>query len=121
MNATTNRAARRLDVGHEPDPRFTLANERTFLAWARTALGSLVAGLAVSELLRSEPHAARLVVSLPLIAIAGVIAVVSYSRWREIERALRLNRPLAYSPAFAPLSVAIGLLALAAAIVLVAR
>ncbi|MGM7411321.1 YidH family protein, partial [Acinetobacter baumannii] len=25
-----------LKVGEEPDPRFTLANERTFLAWTRT-------------------------------------------------------------------------------------
>jgi putative membrane protein len=121
MSATPNRAARRLGVGQEPDPRFTLANERTLLAWARTALGSLVAGLAVSELLRAEPYAARLVVSLPLIAIAGTIAVASYSRWREIERALRLNRPLPYSATFAPLSVAIALMALTAAIVLVAR
>lgn len=29
--------------GQEPDPRFTFANERTFLAWVRTAL-ALVAG-----------------------------------------------------------------------------
>jgi putative membrane protein len=115
------RGADKLVVGEEPDPRFTLANERTFLAWTRTALGSLVAGLAVSELLHSEPHVARLVLSIPLIAIAGVIGVLSYSRWRELERALRLNRPLPYSPAIASLSVAIGLLAVAAVVVLVVR
>jgi putative membrane protein len=119
--ATVSAAARHLDVGEEPDPRFTLANERTFLAWARTALGSLVAGLAVAELLRSEPHAARLVISIPLIVIAGVIGVMSYSRWRVLERALRLNRPLPYSPAVAPLSIVLGLVALAAVVVLVVR
>jgi putative membrane protein len=110
-----------LDVGEEPDPRFTLANERTFLAWTRTALGLLIAGLAVSELLRSEPQSSRLVLSLPLIVIAGLIGVLSYSRWRDIERALRLNRPLPYSPAIATLSAAIGLLAVVAFLVLVIR
>ena len=35
--------------GTEPDARFTFANERTFLAWNRTALGCVVAGLAVSH------------------------------------------------------------------------
>ena len=69
-----------------------MANERTFLAWTRTALGLLIAGLAVSELLRSEPHVARLVLSLPLIVVAGVIGVLSYSRWRDIERALKSRR-----------------------------
>jgi putative membrane protein len=113
--------SRRLDVGDEPDPRFTLANERTFLAWARTALGTLVAGLAVAELLRSEPHGERLALSLPLIVIAGVIGVLSYPRWRTLERALRLRQPLPYSPVVGPLSVAIGLIAVAAIIVLVVR
>ena len=32
------------DDGEEPDYRFTLANERTFLAWVRTALGLLAGG-----------------------------------------------------------------------------
>jgi putative membrane protein len=113
--------SRRLDVGDEPDPRFTLANERTFLAWARTALGALVAGLAVAELLGSEPQGERLALSIPLIVIAGVIGVLSYPRWRTLERALRLRRPLPYSPVLGPLSVAIGLIAVAAVIVLVVR
>ena len=34
----------------EPDYRFTLANERTFLAWVRTALGLLAAAVAVVQL-----------------------------------------------------------------------
>ena len=36
--------------GVEPDPRFTFANERTFLAWLRTALALVVAGVAVDVL-----------------------------------------------------------------------
>ena len=33
--------------GTEPDPRFTLANERTFLAWIRTSLAFLAGGIAI--------------------------------------------------------------------------
>jgi uncharacterized membrane protein YidH (DUF202 family) len=36
---------------HEPDYRFTLANERTFLAWVRTAPGPLAGGVAVDQLI----------------------------------------------------------------------
>src|SRR3984893_15268857 len=44
----------------EPDYRFTLANERTFLAWQRTALGLLAAAVAVvsSSRRRIAPSAA---------------------------------------------------------------
>ena len=38
------------DGGEDPDPRFSLANERTFLAWLRTGLALVVAGLAVEAL-----------------------------------------------------------------------
>jgi putative membrane protein len=109
------------EIGDAPDPRFTLANERTFLAWTRTALGLLVTGLAVAELLDSEPRAARLVIAVPLVLMAGVIGVMSYPRWRTLERALRLSRPLPYASAAAPLSIGIGLVAVAAVVVLVTR
>ena len=39
-------------MGTEPDPRFTFANERTFLAWIRTALGFLAAGVAIAAVSR---------------------------------------------------------------------
>ncbi len=115
-------ARRQFDgVGEEPDPRFTLANERTFLAWARTALGLLATGLAVAELLDSEPRAARLVISVPLIVMAAVIGIVSYPRWRALERALRLRRPLPYATATAPPGIATGLVSCAGVFVLVTQ
>ena len=43
------------DAGTEPDARFTLANERTFLAWNRTALALVVAGLGIVQLLPPFP------------------------------------------------------------------
>ncbi|WP_143342795.1 YidH family protein, partial [Crossiella equi] len=45
-------------VGEEPDPRFTLANERTFLAWIRTSLGLMAAGVAVEALGHPGGHQA---------------------------------------------------------------
>ena len=82
------------DVGDAPDPRFTFANERTFLAWNRTALALIVAGLGAAEFLDFD--GAQLLIALPLIVLGTVIAVVSYGNWDRNERALRLNLPLQY-------------------------
>jgi putative membrane protein len=82
------------DVGDPPDPRFTFANERTFLAWNRTALALIVAGLGAAEFLDFD--GAQLLIALPLILLGTVIAVVSYGNWDRNERALRLDLPLQY-------------------------
>ena len=82
------------EVGHEPDARFTLANERTFLAWNRTALALIGGGLAAGQLLDFKSDLARLVVSLPPIALGLMLALTSYRRWEANQRALRLDRPL---------------------------
>jgi putative membrane protein len=89
--------ARRADlraVGRDPDPRFTLANERTFLAWNRTALALIGGGLAAGQLLDFDSRTARLVVALPPIVLGLALALVSYRRWEANERALRLDEPL---------------------------
>ena len=61
--ADAPRPARRRDrlaaIGSDPDPRFTFANERTFLAWNRTALAFVAAGLAAAEFLDFKYDAAR--------------------------------------------------------------
>ena len=82
------------DVGHDPDPRFTLANERTFLAWNRTALALIGGGLAAGQLLDFDSRTARLLVALPPIALGLLLAVISYRRWEANQRALRLGEPL---------------------------
>ena len=99
--------------GQDIDPRFTLANERTYLAWNRTALALVGGGLAASELLHFDSEAIRLLVALPPILMGGVLAGVSYRRWEANERAMRLGRPL---PAGPPRLLAYGLAALAVAI-----
>jgi putative membrane protein len=111
--------ARRTDlraVGRDPDPRFTMANERTYLAWNRTALALIGGGLAAGQLLDFDSRATRLIVALPPIALGLALALMSYRRWEANERALRLDEPL---PTGAPRVLAIGV-AVVGAIVAVA-
>jgi putative membrane protein len=89
---------RRLEqIGTPPDPRFTWANERTFLAWNRTALALIAAGLAAAQFLHFSPHGLRLIVAVPLIVLGGVLAFASYLQWEDSEKAIRLKEPLRYS------------------------
>jgi putative membrane protein len=85
--------------GAEPDPRFTFANERTFLAWSRTALALVVAGLAIVQLLPPFPGvpAGRHLLGVPLIALGAVLAIVAYAEWVRNQRALRRGEPLPLS------------------------
>jgi putative membrane protein len=82
-------------AGREPDYRFTLANERTFLAWVRTSLGLLAAGVAVRQLV--EPfgiEGGRTVLALLGIAASVVLAVGAYLRWVNVQGAVRRGEPL---------------------------
>ena len=105
------------EPGEEPDERFTLANERTFLAWIRTALALIGGGLAAGQLLQFDTDAARLGVALPPIVLGGVVALLSYRRWRDTQRALRLGEPIPTGGPPRYLAIAIGGLALVVAIV----
>ena len=97
------------DVGEDPDPRFTFANERTFLAWNRTALALIGGGLAAGQLLDFDSEAVRLLVALPPVVLGGVLAVTSYRRWEANERAMRLGEPLPVigPPRFVPPAIAL--------------
>ncbi len=105
-------------IGQDPDPRFSFANERTFLAWIRTALALIVGGLAVIHLL--PPLAApggRRILGIPLIVIGTLIALTSYGRWERNERALRTGTRLPASRLPVVLAYAVAVIALAAAVV----
>lgn len=81
-------------VGTPPDPRFSLANERTFLAWNRTALALIGGGLAAAQLLHFGLSQTRLLIALPLIALGAAAGIAGISRWRASELAMRLRTPL---------------------------
>ncbi len=101
-------------VGDNPDYRFSLANERTFLAWVRTALAMMAAGVAV---IRFIPGLAviRHALGFLLIGLGGLLAAVSYHQWQRNELAMRMGQQLPRS--FIPRLVAFSLV-LAAAVAL---
>jgi putative membrane protein len=84
-------------TGRAPDPRYTFANERTFLAWNRTALALIAAGLAAAQFLHFNLHGLRLLIALPLIVLGAVLSAVSYRQWVAAERAMRRGEPPPYS------------------------
>jgi putative membrane protein len=82
-------------IGREPDVRFSYANERTFLAWNRTALALMATGLAVVSLLpKFNLNVGRRLIGVPLIVLGALLAVMSYRQWDANERAMRLGEPL---------------------------
>ncbi len=107
------------DDGTEPDPRYTFANERTFLAWSRTALALVVAGLGVVQLLPPFPGVpwGRHVLGVPLIVFGAVVAVTAYREWITSQRAMRLDQPLPRSIMPVVMTVIIAAMAVVAAVV----
>lgn len=98
----------------EPDYRFSLANERTFLAYERTAIGLVAAALAVFHLI--DPTWSQRLLGAMLIAAGAVAAVGGYVRFRSVDRAIRAGRPLAANPTAHLLAVAIVICLVAAAL-----
>ncbi|TLP71950.1 YidH family protein [Nesterenkonia sphaerica] len=92
-----------LGGGVEPDPRFTLANERTFLSWIRTSLALLAGGVAVEALTQQifEPQV-RTLLAVVLLVLGALLGAGAFTRWLRIERSLRNHRPLPL-PLIAPL------------------
>ncbi|MCL2730140.1 MAG: DUF202 domain-containing protein [Actinomycetia bacterium] len=80
--------------GEEPDYRATMANERTLLAWSRTALAFLAAAFAVVKLADVTPRGLRLALAGYLVGLAGVVTVAGYVQWRARQTRMREGRPL---------------------------
>ncbi|WP_285505612.1 DUF202 domain-containing protein [Actinokineospora sp. NBRC 105648] len=104
--------------GREPDYRFTLANERTFLAWVRTALALVAGGVAVWQYLPDLGlPALRSAIGIGLVALGTVLAALSHHRWRSTQDAIRHGRPLRSGVqipllAFGVTAIAVGILVL---------
>jgi inner membrane protein YidH len=107
--------------GRDPDPRFTFANERTFLAWNRTSLALIAGGLVASELVTAGPRLARMAIALVPVLVGGVLSSLSYSRWRQAEAALRLDEPLPDARLAAVLVATVVLLTMLCATLLIAE
>jgi putative membrane protein len=81
--------------GTEPDYRFSLANERTFLAWIRTALALLAGGVLLDQFsTKLAPHGVVIVLSIGLGTLAALLCGMAYTRWRANEIAMRHSRRL---------------------------
>ena len=104
----------------EPDVRFTYANERTFLAWNRTALALIATGVAATQLL-PEFHVSggRRILGLPLIALGALVAVTSFTQWRANEQAMRQRRPLPKSHMALVLAAGIAVISVVAIVLVI--
>jgi len=99
----------RQDVGHDPDYRFTLANERTFLAWIRTALALIAGGLAVAQFVPEfGVEGGREILGGSLIILGTVLALGSVTRWASAEEAMREDRPIPATRL--PVALAVGVM-----------
>jgi putative membrane protein len=102
-------------VSAPTDPRFSLANERTYLAWIRTALALVAAGLLAAKAVDFHHEALRWVVAVPPVVVGAAMALEARRRWRSYERAMRAGEPL---PAGRSIGLVSALLAAYAVVVL---
>ena len=104
--------------GDEPDPRWSLANERTLLAYSRTALGLVVAGLAIAG-----SHAAAdlpvwfAAIGLPVVALGATLSIAGRRRFFEAQRAMRFGEPMPAPTAASLLPLGVALIGIAGLIV----
>lgn len=113
----TNTTARpEIDEHREPDYRFTLANERTFLAWQRTSLGLLAAALASLHFL-SDARVLSYLLGGGLGALATVTALGALLHWRRSDDAIRRGAPLPASRMPELIAATLGVIGVAAAVV----
>lgn len=106
----TGPSARRVPAwrqqGEEPDYRFTLANERTFLAWIRTALAILAAGVLLDQFsTKLQPHAVVIAIATVMCVLAAGLCWTAYQRWSANEQAMRHRRALPHSRALGVLAM----------------
>ncbi|AXQ58007.1 MULTISPECIES: YidH family protein [Streptomyces] len=111
--------ARLADEGDTPDYRFSLANERTFLAWLRTALALIAGGFAVDQFLPGLPDGWRIALALGLLASGVLCALRAVHHWVRCERAMRRGEDLPVSRFPAVLSLLVAVVALAMVVVVV--
>ncbi len=95
-----------------PDERFTLASERTFLAWMRTSLGFLAGGIAMVHLVPDFSTGwVRTLLGLVLILLAVAASLVGMRRWLQVRHALERGAPMPEARELWLFAVAVSLVA----------
>lgn len=99
------------EPGYEPDYRFSLANERTLLAWIRTAFGLVALGVPLAGGIRgiTLPHWHH-EIGLAAIALGALIAPAAYRNWRRAQLAMRLGVCLPRDPLPAVLATVVAVM-----------
>ncbi|MEC4018573.1 YidH family protein [Streptomyces sp. H27-D2] len=109
--------ARLREEGATPDYRFSLANERTFLAWLRTSLALVGGGFAAGQFLPDLPRPLRVTLAVALLVGGALCAVRAVNHWMRCERAMRRGEDLPATRFPAALALGIGLIALATVVI----
>ncbi|MFF5567455.1 YidH family protein [Streptomyces sp. NPDC012623] len=107
------------EEGDTPDYRFSLANERTFLAWIRTALALVGGGFAVDQFLPDLRWGVRVGLAVALLAAGALCALRAVGHWVRCERAMRRKEDLPVSGFPTLLSLAVALVAVAMLVIVV--
>ncbi|MYU22784.1 DUF202 domain-containing protein [Streptomyces sp. SID8352] len=105
------------EEGRTPDYRFSLANERTFLAWLRTALALIGGGFAVDQFLPALGRGWRVGLALALLAAGVLCALRAVNHWVRCERAMRRGEDLPVSRFPAVMSLVVAVVAVAMVVV----
>jgi putative membrane protein len=105
----------------EPDYRTSLAAERTYLAYVRTALALLAAGVAVASALPDAGHEGlRRVMGIVLVLTGLLAAAIARPRWRAVDAAIRRGAPLPQGKAPLAVSAAVVVVAVLALVLVLA-
>ena len=118
MSSADHERAPEPTAEEEPDYRFTLANERTFLAWIRTALALIAGGVAIVQFVPAFGiPGVRHGLSLALTAGGGLLAALAVRRWQRVQAAMRRNENM--PPTYIPLVLGGAIFAVTIAVLVV--
>jgi len=98
----------------EPDYRYILANERTYLAWVRTGLALIAGGIALRVFAEDSVLLSATAIGASL--LGGGLGVLSLLHWQRVQTAMRRGEPLPTQRG--PLILTVGVVVLAALVTL---
>jgi putative membrane protein len=108
-------------LGRRPDYRFSLANERTFLVWIRTALALIAGAIGIDQFaIRLGSPQVRTILALALFAAGGLLGGMAYRRWARTEAAMRVDADVPRTAMLPMLTVFVVVLAIGLAAIVLA-